>query len=386
MMFDWVGKFGMRLPLVLGVFFVAVIFLGSCQPSSGTDSTGRLLNSTVLGETGRHPGQFVYPRAMDLYTDAQGRPIAVIIDKTARMQAIDLTTGQSTGLVHMPEFSNGMPTGLTIGPSLMDPAKLAAYVPDTHEHRLLVYALPLIEDQSVPIFEFGTFGEEPSEFIYPTDVALLHDEQGNISELLVSEYGGNDRITRYAVVDQGEGVSLRWVGQIGVASETVDGSDDPVDSAALSRPQSFAIWDNDGQTEVVILDSSHHRIVRMGLEGQRIGVYKADHDPNYPAMKFPYGITILNNGNRDATALITEFGGCLVRHIDLATGATLQTLGVPGRSMGQLATPWASNIIGDTLVILDSGNNRLQLLDSDVLVDFVSVAGLGEVGEFGGNP
>ena len=80
-------------------------------------------------------------------------------------------------------------------------------------------------------------------------------------------------------------------------------------------------------------------------------------DTSDEAYRFPYGLTILDDG----TALITEFGGNRIRCIDLESGQTLWRYGIGGRSIGELAQPWASGVIGDQLVILDSGNSRVQI-------------------------
>tara|TARA_R110002096_G_scaffold344921_2_gene538014 strand:- start:289324 stop:290433 length:1110 start_codon:yes stop_codon:yes gene_type:complete len=353
------------LQLVGGVGVLAVgVSVGGCGArgsADATDSTGRLLDAVVIGETGTHPGQFVYPRAMDVYVDDEGRTIAVVIDKTARMQAIDLGTGEMVGSVVMPAFSNGMPTGVTVGVSLLDGSKMAAYVPDTHEHRLLVYPLPLpegIEDgEDVPAFSFGVFGQEHGEFVYPTDVVVRVDGDGAVDEILISEYGGNDRITKYAVV-RGDEIGLEWEGQIGMPSETVDGSDGAV---ALSRPQSMGVWAHDGVEELIVADSSHHRVGRLTMDGGVIAWYGKDHDPAFATMGFPYGVTVLDDGS----ALISEFGGNVVRRMDLATGKTVAMFGVGGRGKGELATPWASAVVAGRLVILDSGNNRIQVVGFD---------------------
>lgn len=351
--------------MVGGLGVAALLGINGCGQDAATDAEGRLVNAVVVGETGTHPGQFMYPRAMDVYHDAQGRAVGVIIDKTARMQAIDLTVdaeggesfGNMLGMAMMPELSNGMPTGVTVGVSLFDQDQLAAYVADTHEHRVLVYGLPLVEGAD-PMLSFGVFGEDEGEFIYPTDVIVRVGDDGAVEELLISEYGGNDRIMRYSVHHSGDEVELVWGGQIGTPSETVDGSDGEV---ALSRPQSMGVWERASGDELIVVDSSHHRIGRLTMEGELIAWYERDHDANSAPMQFPYGVTVLDDGS----ALVSEFGGNVVRRMDLETGMTIQMFGVGGRGEGELATPWTSDVIDGRLVILDSGNNRIQMVGFD---------------------
>jgi len=323
-----------------------------------TDKSGRILNASVLGETGTHVGQFVYPRGMDLFT-MNGRPMAVIIDKTARLQVLDLDSGSVVGAIKTPEWDQGMPTGLNVGPSLLNPSEQAVYIADTHEHRVLMYTLPIaFADEpgpTEPAFMFGSFGNEPGEFVYPTDIALRLNADGSVREIYVSEYGGNDRVSVFTVEHADGGTSVRWDRAIGIASETVDGSDDP---RSLSRPQSIEIRRlPDGSEELVLTDASHHRVGRFTLDGELIAWIGSATDTDPGAMRFPYGLTLLD----DSTALVTEFGGCVVRHLDLDSGETLDRFGVPGRADGELATPWAAGVIDGKVVVLDSGNSRVQI-------------------------
>ncbi|MCA9303342.1 MAG: hypothetical protein KC996_04405 [Phycisphaerales bacterium] len=346
---------GVRVVCVCALSTLAV--LPGCGERS-TDASGRILNASVLGETGTHVGQFVYPRGMDLFL-MDGRPMAVIVDKTARLQVLDLDSGSVVGAIKTPEWDQGMPTGLTVGPSLLDAQKQAVYVADTHEHRVLMYTLPLpFADEpgaTEPAFAFGSFGREPGEFVYPTDIALRLNADGSVREIYVSEYGGNDRVSVFAVEHDDDGMGVRWERAIGVASETVDGSDDP---RSLSRPQSIAIRRlADGSEELVLTDASHHRMGRFTLDGEPIAWIGSATDTDPRAMRFPYGLTLLD----DSTALVTEFGGCVVRHLDLDSGETIERYGAPGRADGELATPWAAGVIDGKVVVLDSGNSRLQM-------------------------
>jgi len=312
----------------------------------------------VIGESGTQLGQFVYPRAMDVF-EIDGHPHAVIIDKTARVQIIDLETDAVIGSIHTPKWDRGKPTGVSVANSALDSSKLAVYVADTHEHRVLMYELPL-PDVQVPVptepdLMFGSFGEGPGEFIYPTDVAIQVDEHGIVTDLYVSEYGGNDRISRFTIDRSGETIKPIYQYQLGVVGEEVDASDFPT---ALSRPQSIELWTNpQGGRELLVTDASHHRVGRLTIEGELVAWFGDPLDTSEDAFRFPYGITILDDGS----ALIAEFGGNRIRCIDIESGETRWRYGVGGRSVGQLAQPWDSGVIGDQLVILDSGNSRVQI-------------------------
>ncbi|MAO23052.1 MAG: hypothetical protein CMJ25_20055 [Phycisphaerae bacterium] len=324
-----------------------------------TQSTGNELDTKrVLGESGTQNAQFVYPRGMDIF-EYKGTPHAIIVDKTARLQLINLESESVVGVIHTPRWDRGKPTGLTVAPSLLDATKLAIYVADTHEFRVLVYELPLPfttdPQPTKPDYQFGSYGEEPGQFIYPTDVAVETDGTQIVTELFVSEYGGNDRINRFRVDRSTIPPTMVWESQIGIPGEEVDASDGPL---ALARPQSIELWTNPStnQREIILSDASHHRIGRVTTDGQLITWYGDPLDTSDDAFRFPYGITILE----DNTALIAEFGGNRITNIDIESGEVLFRYGVTGRSVGQLAQPWAVGVAGDQLVILDSGNSRLQ--------------------------
>ena len=82
----------------------------------------------------------------------------------------------------MPEIQAGKPTGIGIAPD----GKV--YLADTHYARVLVYSADGEE-----LKRFGTSGEGPGQFLMPTDVAI--DADGS---LYVSEYGGNDRVSKFS--------------------------------------------------------------------------------------------------------------------------------------------------------------------------------------------
>jgi len=352
---------------------------------AAADQTLRV--NRILGESGFQHGQFVYPRAMDIFIE-NDHPFAAIVDKTARIQILDLESGSVIGSVHTPRWDRGKPTGVTVGPSAIDGKNLAVYIADTHEHRVLMYELPLpdveIAVATEPDVMFGSFGEGPGYFVYPTDVAVDVDESGEVSHLYISEYGGNDRISRFKVIRQSNvntiaptsGPGFVFEYQIGTASEEVDASDGPV---ALSRPQSIALWTSpQGIQELIVTDASHHRVGRLRTanlennESQLIQWFGEPLDVSDGAYRFPYGLTLLDDG----TALITEFGANRIRCINIESGELLWQYGVDGRAEGQLAQPWACGVITDSenkdqLVILDSGNNRLQICDLPVGVTHI---------------
>ena len=132
---------------------------------------------SVFGRTGMGPREFSYPRAAVIGP----RERLYVVDKSARIQCFTLA-GDFLLEWRMPEFAAGKPTGLGIGPDGR------VYAADTHYSRIVIF-----EPDGQLVTQFGSRGEGPGEFLMPTDVAV--DPAGFI---YVSEYGGNDRISKFA--------------------------------------------------------------------------------------------------------------------------------------------------------------------------------------------
>ncbi|MEM7622319.1 MAG: hypothetical protein AAF235_03865 [Planctomycetota bacterium] len=319
---------------------------------------GPLETSVVIGETGRFPGQFAYPRAID----AHGSSL-VIVDKSARVQRIDPGTGVFLGGWAMPESDLGKPTGITVGPHPFDAGVEAVYVADTHYHRVMVYPLPLdalektsrrvAETPPEPILTLGGYGTEDGSFVYVTDAAPLPsaDPARPVSRIYVSEYGGNDRVSVFERV--GDGFEFAFA--FGTPGHG-DGTPGSREGVMFHRPQSLALDGDRG--ELLVTDASNHRVGRFTLDGELIGwIGGVDAVGVEPLeLRYPYGIAVL----RDGTALVSEFGGNCVRRIDIETGTSVGVYGEAGRLEGQLASPWGIAVVDRTVYVLDSGNDRVQ--------------------------
>lgn len=339
----------------------------------GDREPGTLRVERVLGETGRQPGQFAYPRGIASF-ELDGRPTLAIVDKSARIQLIDAQSGEVRGLWRPPIWQLGMPTGLTVASHPTDPGRVALWVADTHEHRVLIYPLPFDTggEPVEPPFQFGEYGYGDGQFVYTTDIAVLDGPDGLPARVFVGEYGGNDRVSEFRVrretaggADAPVSVRFEFVRQIGYSGVAMDAPED--DPAALSRPQSIEIRRRESSgggapMELVVADVGRHRVVRFDLESGAVvgwtdGTRGADGQAG-PALRFPYGITLVGEDH----ALVAEFGESRLRVIELDSGGTVGLLGGPGRQVGQLATPWGSVVIGRELFILDSGNDRVQVV------------------------
>ena len=223
----------------------------------------------------------------------------------------------------MPEWSAGKPTGLGIGPD----GKV--YAADTHYARVMVF-----EPDGKPAGQFGSQGDGPGQFRMPTDVAINAG-----GEIYVSEYGGNDRISKFSP-------DRRYLLSFG-------GPD--ASEARLQRPQALLL-DTDGSLWVA--DACNHRICHFTAEGRWIeAIGHAGSGPG--ELRFPYGLDRLSDG----TFVVCEYGNNRVQRLD-RTGRSLGTWGSAGRRPGQIAYPWAAAVgPQDRMFVLDSGNNRVQVVD-----------------------
>ena len=312
------GRHDRRAALTLVGVIAAAVLAGGCDDSEPSVARGVQL---VFGRTGMGPREFSYPRAALI--DARQR--LYIVDKSARIQCFT-SGGEHLFDWRMPERMVGKPTGLGLGPDGR------VYVADTHYSRVLIF-----EADGRPVGAFGTRGAGAGQFILPTDV--LVDRDGFI---YVSEYGGNDRISKFAP-DHTYLLSFGGV-DAGVAR--------------LQRPQSLALGP-DGTLWVA--DACNHRVCRFTRAGEFRGAFGRAGD-GLGELRFPYGLDLLSDG----TLVVSEYGNNRLQRFD-QSGKSLGVWGTAGRAAGELAYPWAV-VVGadDRLYVIDSGNNRVQLLDSRV--------------------
>lgn len=318
------------MPPARAIAVCALVLVGMAACDSTVREGSALAVKHTVGGTGHSPGQFVYPRAIDA---ADGR--IWVIDKTARVQGFEVSTGDLASGFQMPEWTLGKPTGVTLAPG--PDGREAIYVPDTHYHRVMIYESPEEGGEPALVASFGEYGDGPGQFVYPTDVAVRVDDDGRPERIYVSEYGGNDRIS---VFDADYDFQFSF------------GAPGTGPGAEFNRPQSIGFDDSLG--ELIVTDASNHRVGRFTPEGELVAwVGGVGEGPGEFA--FPYGLALPGNG----TALVSEFGNGRVQQIDLRTGECLGLYGLPGRGDGLLMNPWGVAIVGDEIYVLDSGSDRV---------------------------
>ena len=72
---------------------------------------------------------------------------------------------------------------------------------------------------------------------------------------------------------------------------------------------------------------------------------------------YPYDLTLLEDGS----LVVCEFGNNRIQHFSPA-GEPRGVLGRAGAGEGELQYPWGVDTADDRLFVLDSGNNRVQVI------------------------
>jgi len=312
----------------LGLVAIAILPPG-CGPS---DALPALPSVATIAGSGFGPGQFLGPRAAAIAPDGT----FFVVDKQARVQRFG-PDGAFELEWSMPESERGKPVGISVHPDGR------VFVADTHYHRIVVF-----DRDGRELARFGRYGTGPGEFFYPTDIVFPPD-----GRILVSEYGGNDRVQVFSA-------SFAPLGSFGRFGRG---------EREFARPQSMTIAGD----ELVVADGCNHRLQVYGLDGGwRRDLGGPGREPGRFA--YPYGVESLGDG----TALVVEFGGHRLQRIRLADGAPLGAWGGPpteGRDAapppGRLLYPFGlasgTGFGQGRVAILDTGHDRVELVRVDDL-------------------
>ena len=297
---------------LLFVLVSGVLLAGACRRGDGGQGVVGMFGRTGLGW-----GDFSYPRAITATPENK----IVVADKSGRIQIFSEAGEYEVGW-WMPLKKAGKPVGLTVHP---DGRLLIA---DTHYSRVAIY-----DQAGNSLGFFGEAGTGPGQFGLVTDVEV--DAQGYV---YVSEYGGNDRITKFSP-------DLQVIRVFG---------DQPIEGLRLSRPSGVAI---DKDQTLWVADACNHRIVGFSLDGDVLKVF-GEMGTETGQMRWPYDVNVC----RDGTLLVSEFGNSRLQWFS-PEGKSLRTWGKPGREPGELYSPWgAVEAPNGKIYVLDSLNNRVQIV------------------------
>jgi ABC-type Fe3+ transport system permease subunit/DNA-binding beta-propeller fold protein YncE len=304
-----------RLYMPLVMFCIMTLALTGCSRKPDYAEEPKVIDA--FGQTGKGPGEFIYPRAIDIASDGS----LFIVDKTGRIQRLT-ADGDFLAEFHMPLVEVGKPTGLSFAPN----GNL--YVADTHYHRVVIFS-----PEGKIVGRFGQFGQDGGCFIYPTDVAFSGD-----GRIFVSEYGGNDRISVFS--EKGDflycfGTPGNGLGQ-------------------LSRPSALCV--DRLHKHLYVADACNHRIGIYNFEGKLLKyIGSIGREPGQ--LRYPYDLALLPDG----CIAVCEYGNNRLQLFS-PDGQSLGVYGRPGHQLGELAYPWGLAIDNkERVFIVDAGNNRIQV-------------------------
>ena len=223
----------------------------------------------------------------------------------------------------MPEAENGTPTGIGFDEGGR------VLVPDTHYSRLLEYST-----KGELLARWGTYGNGPGEFIYPTDVS--RDSNGFY---YFSEYGMDAE--RVHVFDPERRFARQW-GRHGEAE------------GEFGRAMALVIG---GDDIVYVCDTTNHRIQCFDPSGRFLRVI-GEPGTSRGQMKYPYDIALAPDG----TIFACEYGNHRISRFS-DDGRFIACFGTPGRRLGEFNGPRGIAILAEEWIfIADTDNHRIQRL------------------------
>ena len=271
-----------------------------------------------IGSFGTTPGQFSSPRAVAVGP----KGIVAVADKTGRIQ-IQHGRGRPIAIWTMPKIDKGTPTGICFD------HQGALLIADTHCHRVMRYSA-----SGELLGQFGSYGEGPGQFIYPTDVAVAPN-----GDVYVAEYGIDDRIHHFSP-------SYEFLSTIGGHGSA---------PGKFRRPMGLVV---DRSGFVYVADAVNHRIQKFTADGRFVAAW-GEMGKGVGQLRYPYDVDLTPQGH----IVVCEYGNHRLQRFT-CDGESLGTFGAPGRSnQGRLASPWSVSVAPDgRTLVADTLNHRLLVL------------------------
>ena len=299
---------------ILATLFACALCLwqSGCLGSSGAAEMP-VVSSTIIRipvDGKRMPA----PRALTVSKDRE----LYVLDDSGRILVYDVKN-KLIRQWSMPESSVGKPEGIRV----LQDGRVA--IADTHYHRVVFFS-----QQGELLSMFGSEGEKPGEFTYPVD--LMQDPQGF---LYVAEYGGSDRIQKFAP----DGTFVLEFGGLGT------------EIGKFQRPSGM-VW---LESKIYVADAINSRVQVFTDQGQPLEVLDWT---DQGGLYYPYDIALSPHGQ----FFFVEYGACRVSVANPA-GKLVAQFGHEGRGHHELWTPWALAVSEDNRVfIADTGNRRIVQL------------------------
>ena len=185
------------------------------------------------------------------------------------------------------------------------------------------------------ISEFGTYGEEDGNFIWPAGIAIDKDERLFITD---------EWLNRVTIMSKDGEFLGKWGS---------GGSGD----GEMDRPAGIAISDDD---TVFIVDSRNSRVQKFTLDGQYLGQF-GSFGSGPGELNMPWGIDLDKDGN----VYVADWRNDRVQVFN-ADGVWQASFGRSGNGVGEFNRPNGVAVDADgDIYVTDWLNNRLQVLAPD---------------------
>lgn len=241
--------------------------------------------------------------------------------QTLRRYSIDGTLLHSWGNVEGAPWKLVRPFGVTVSP------EGRVYVADFGQDIVLIF-----ETNGTYVGSLGASGSGPGQMLRPHDVAI--DSQGSI---YVADRG-NDQIDKFT----SDGTYLRSWGSHGFGPDQFAG----ITCLAI------------GQSDDVFAADQLGYVRRFTNEGVFVTRFDGT-ESGEQSIDRAYGLTLTRNG----TLLhVIDWGDSEITSFSV-DGDFYSRCGRPGHTENRYFFPIDADHLGDTILVLDAGNNRIVLLD-----------------------